>query len=104
MGGYAVECKLKSKLMIQRNVWNLDDLKSLLGQHFYIHDLHELCSWLHGWDRIQGNRTIKQAWDKVKVWKVSWRYEQELPQSEKERVEEFLRCVERVSQWVENSL
>ena len=74
MGGYAIECALKSLICYEEDTYNLRHtkvFKSLKGSN--LHDLGKLLEALPNiWSAIQfsgGNKSPKEAWDKVKSWR-----------------------------------
>ncbi len=104
MAGYAIECRMKAKLLVQHNVGSLDQLKRKMGVSFYVHDLERLGSSLSGWRRVRHNMDFKPAWDTVRAWKVDWRYEREFSANGSEIAGKFMDNVEVVLRCIENSI
>jgi len=75
LAGYAVECKLKYKLMLERGVQRLGVLEKALRWDPYRHSLDVLGARLSGWERMKKyNPVFCRAWQQVRMWQVSWRY------------------------------
>lgn len=111
LAGYALECKLKHKLMVERGAQRLGVLEERLHWDPYRHSLDELGAKLSGWERMkQNNASFRLAWEQVRMWQVSWRYAPErlddlggraAGEGDREAarrfmlsVEEALRCIE----------
>ena len=74
MGGYAIECALKSLICYEEDTYNLRHtkvFKSLKGSN--LHDLGQLLEALPDIRRAiessKGNKSYKEAWDTVKLWR-----------------------------------
>ena len=104
MAGYAIECRLKAKLMEERNVQTLEDLEGIFSKKMRIHNLDELGVELSGWRRISRNKEFLTSWSVVRSWSVTWRYQSEFAQSDWSETEHFLDCVGKALIWLENSL
>lgn len=76
MAGYAVECKLKCKLMERFNCWNLSTLEQELSARsdkpvsLRTHSLDFLLSWFDN----ELDKSTRVAKSLVCKWRVDWRY------------------------------
>lgn len=100
LAGYSVECKLKTRLMEEKQVKTLDQLSTKLGIDTKIHDLTFLASKLSGWSRLFCQRYFQQHWGRITNWSVNWRYAPEIQANfEAERfvhsVKEVVSCIDR---------
>ena len=102
LAGYAIECKLKAKLMYQSRVLTLQKLEGQLGVDFKIHNLSELGVRLLGWKHALKDEKFKRDWGVVRLWSVSWRYDREL--SDSISAKKFLASVDQVLKWLENNV
>lgn len=108
MAGYAVECRLKYKLMQQWRCWTLEELEVRLAkpgkpQSLYTHNLMLLLELSGGLERIRHNRVL---WNKfsnvVDAWQSGWRYSADL--GDHDHAEEFLAAAKEVLTWIDNNL
>lgn len=105
LAGYAVECRLKAKLMEMHRVVTLSALAEKLrrrrsevelGTHS-IESLLDLTGARHRLDP-EAERAFRQC----NTWKVSWRYS---PRAGDEMAcKEFLNAVDRFSRFIQNSI
>jgi HEPN domain-containing protein len=108
MAGYAVECRLKYKLMRRWNCFTLEQLEDKLNgkgivQSPFTHSLMTLLRLAGGLDRL-GNNTV--LWGKfsgyVNRWEPAWRYAPDL--GNRSHAEDILDYVKEVLRWIENNL
>lgn len=110
MAGYAVECLLKAKLMRKFDRRNLSELEDELQRRgmlaaqatVFTHHLEALLGMAQGLDRLRGNRTLWQQFNRVNRWIPAWRYSPNL--SSRDEAEDFFEAVEQVLHWVENNI
>jgi hypothetical protein len=74
LAGYAVECRLKWKLMSEHRAWNLKQLGAKLAFDPFTHDFTAMGARLGGWHRLERNPQFAKVWEVVTRWRVSWRY------------------------------
>ncbi len=109
LAGYAVECRLKAKLMEILNVWNLDELESQLARRFRqrlslrTHELEILMTFL---DRLVGIRSrmrkeILRDYTLCSRWQTQFRYSP--LDATKYECESFFEAVERFSKFISTS-
>jgi HEPN domain-containing protein len=109
MAGYAVECRLKYKLMQQWRCRTLEELEERLEEHgtprdLFTHSLHLLLEWAGGLERLQqDNRPLWFKFSqKVNNWQPAWRYSPDL--GDHDDAEEFLAATKEIITWIDNSL
>ena len=110
MGGYAVECLLKVKLMQIydcQNLRALDDAlrqRSILPEHrtVFTHQLEDLLRLAPGYNRLIQNRDILSLFNKVNQWVPSWRYTSK--KANRREATEFITSIERFMRWINNNL
>lgn len=102
LAGYAIECKLKAKLIYQLRVLTLEELEHKMGAALRIHNLEELASNLMGWKQALTQSKFKRNWSHVRVWSVTWRYDREV--SDPAKAEKFIASVDEVLKWLENNV
>ena len=109
IGGYAVECLLKVKLMQIydcKNLRELDDVlrqRSILPAHatVFTHHLEDLLRLAPGYNRLIQNRDMLSLFNKVNQWMPSWRYTSK--QTNRREATEFIISVERFMHWIDNN-
>ena len=76
MGGYAIECALKSLICYEEDTYNLKDTKVFKQKSLKGSNLHDLGKLLEALPNIRkaiesskGNKSYKEAWDTVKSWR-----------------------------------
>jgi hypothetical protein len=82
LGGYSVECLLKSKLMGRFGCRNLRELETELqrrgsitaGASVFTHQLEVLLSLSQSMDRLRQNQSAWQQFNFVNRWTPAWRY------------------------------
>lgn len=100
LGGYAVECRLKAKLMEMFNARTLDDLGKILSRktrgkvNVATHSIEYLFGFTGARDRLlsHGNERVLKAYRCCNTWTTSWRYRPDDGKSEE--CEQFLNAVE----------
>lgn len=108
LAGYAVECKLKARLLDQHRVVTLAELERVLQRKMrrriglYIHDLNGLGSLLAGWNRLSGFPAFQRCWKVALSWSVEWRYAREHALVQEARA--FLSSIEECLRWIERSV
>ena len=110
IGGYAVECLLKVKLMQTygcQNLRALDDVlrqRSILLAHrtVFTHRLEDLLRLAPGYNRLIQNRDILSLFNKINQWMPSWRYTSK--QANRREATEFITAIERFMHWINNNL
>jgi HEPN domain-containing protein len=110
MGGYAVECLLKAKLMRTFECRKLDEFedrlreRGILPEHgsVYTHHLELLTRLTGGIDRLRRDATNWRMFTLANQWVPAWRYSAN--RSKKEDAENFLEAVERTTHWIEHNL
>ena len=110
LGGYSVECLLKTKLMLRHDCHNLRELEEALqdagllaaGTTIYTHQLELLLRLAQGMDRLRQNQSLWKLFNIANLWMPAWRYNPDL--SNREDAEDFLEAVERVSHWIESNI
>ncbi len=110
MGGYAVECLLKTKLMHIYNCQNLHALEDLLRQRsilpthrtVFTHQLEDLLRLTPGYNRLIRNHEMLSLFNKVNQWTPNWRYTSK-PTNRREATE-FITSIERFIRWINNNL
>jgi HEPN domain-containing protein len=109
LGGYSVECLLKTKLMRRHDCHNLRELEETLqgarllaaDTTIYTHQLELLLRLAQGIDRLRQNQSLWRLFNIVNLWMPAWRYNPDL--SSREDAEDFLESVEKVSHWIESN-
>ena len=110
IGGYAVECLLKTKLMHIYDCKNLSELEDLLRQRsilsahrtVFTHQLEDLLRLIPGYGRMIQNRDILSLFNKVNRWMPNWRYTSKF--ADRGEATEFMTAIERFMQWIDNNL
>jgi HEPN domain-containing protein len=110
LAGYAIECKLKAKLMKKYECDNLKELGKLLREKakiqepddIYTHSLHML---LRITDRLDALRSDAKMWKQfaaVNAWLPAWRYT--ASQSDQDEATDFVEAARDVTRWIENNV
>ena len=110
IGGYAVECLLKTKLMQIydcQNLRALDDVlrqRSLLPAHgtVFTHQLEDLLKLAPGYNRLRQNRDVWHMFHEINLWTPQWRYTAK--RSTRQEATRFLTFIENVMRWIETNL
>ena len=107
MAGYAVECRLKVKLMQQWQCRHLSDLEDKLlargiKESPFSHNLALMLKLAGGWDRLRQNQPMWAHFIDVNRWAPAWRYDPDL--SSAKEAEEFLSAIKDVAGWIDNNL
>jgi len=109
MAGYAVECRLKYKLLEQWSCRTLEELEDELEKKgnlrsLYTHSLKVLLRLAGGLERLQQHNKV--LWSKfaavVDAWQPAWRYSTDL--GDHDEAENFLAAAKAVITWIDNSL
>ncbi len=109
IGGYAVECLLKTKLMQIYDCKNLGELEDLLRQRsilsahrtVFTHQLEDLLRLAPGYNRLMQNRDVLSLFNKVNQWTPNWRYTSK--QANRREATEFMTSIERFMHWIDNN-
>ena len=108
LAGYAVECKLKARLLDQHKVATLAELERVLQRKIkrriglYVHHLNALGSLLVGWNRLSGFPAFQRCWSVALSWSVGWRYAREHVLAPEARA--FLSSIEECLRWIDRSV
>ena len=110
IGGYAVECLLKTKLMHIYDCKNLGELEDLLQQRsilsadrtVFTHRLEDLLRLTPGYNRLKQNRNLWHMFHAVNLWTPQWRYTAK--QATQQEAIRFLTRIENVIYWIDNNL
>jgi hypothetical protein len=110
LGGYAVECLLKTKLMQMFDCQNLVELDAVLHQReeiashttVFTHSLEILLRLAQGRDRLQQDPAMWQLFNEVNEWVPAWRYNPKPPAPADAR--DFLNAVEHIRHWIEHNV
>ena len=110
MGGYAVECLLKVKLMHIydcQNLRALDDVlrqRSILPEHrtVFTHQLEDLLRLAPGYNRLRRNKDFWHMFHEVNLWTPQWRYTAK--QVTRQEATRFLTFIENVMHWIDTNL
>jgi HEPN domain-containing protein len=109
MAGYAIECLLKTKLMVKFGCRNLRDLevelqvRGLLAPQatVFSHSLLNLLGSTGSLDRLRQNQPLWLNFALVNRWMPGWRYNPDLSKSDDAR--SFLDAVVEIARWIENN-
>jgi HEPN domain-containing protein len=110
LGGYAIECLLKQRLMLRFGCVHLGELddelrrRGLLPSHLtvFTHQLSLLLELADPSGRIRKDGTAWPAFVLVNRWVPAWRYNPREPGSEE--AEAFLGSVDAASHWIRANL
>jgi hypothetical protein len=105
LGGYAIECKLKSIAMEVYGCWTFDQLADewqVSEDVVYSHGLEALATRLPLYNRMKkDSKTWRDFAGLVNRWRPSWRYD---PKDwSVDAAETFLDAVDRVYKWLESN-
>src|SRR6185437_9354609 len=107
LGGYAVECLLKCKLMQMFGCHHLYELEDELrrrrilreDQTVFTHQLEILATCAGAIGRIRRNREIRQTFSKVNQWVPAWRYNPDL--ANHDIADDFISAVRTIIAWIQ---
>jgi HEPN domain-containing protein len=108
LAGYAVECRLKWKLMQRWQCRTLVQLEEDLQEHGieqspFTHNLKVLLRLAGGLERMQQNQRLWGSFsDTVNRWRPAWRYNPDV--STREQAEDFLEVAKDVLRWIDHNL
>lgn len=110
IGGYAVECLLKTKLMHIYDCKNLRELEDLLRRRsilpanrtVFTHQLEDLLRLTPGYNRLRQNRNVWHMFHEVNLWNPQWRYTAK--HSTRQEATRFLTFSENIMRWIETNL
>jgi HEPN domain-containing protein len=109
LGGYAVECLLKARLMQIYGCRHLGELeeellrRGVLGadQTVFTHHLERLLRLTGAQNRLRQNHTGWRSFVTANRWIPAWRYSSDL--SNENDAEDFLNSVRELLRWIENN-
>lgn len=106
LAGYAVECRLKYKLMQKWKCFTLEELEDKLASKGFsgspfTHNLDALLELLECQVRMKQSQAVWNAFSRANRWRPSWRYSPD-PASE-QKAEVFLAAAKEVVSWIENN-
>jgi hypothetical protein len=109
MGGYAVECLLKAKLMRIFKCRKLEELEGRLRARellpgkvtIYTHHLEVLMKLTGGLDRLRRNDLHWESFKLANQWVPAWRYSPDLSSSGD--AGDFLDAVEQTIHWIDHN-
>ncbi len=109
IGGYSIECLLKSRLMKQYGCDNLEQLEEELNRRQWLrvrhsvftHSLELLLMLTGASDRLRSNAELWPHFQRVNQWIPAWRYAPDIGIGKD--AAEFLDSVERVFHWTESN-
>ena len=110
VGGYAVECLLKTKLMQIYDCNNLGELEDLLRQRsilpthrtIFTHQLEDLLRLTPGYNRLTQDRNFWHMFQVINLWTPQWRYTTK--QTTHQEATRFLTFLENVMHWIDTNL
>lgn len=110
IGGYAVECVLKAKLMERHRCRNLRELEERLHDRrllaaddtVFTHRMELLLRLCDGMSRLSQNKVLWADFAMINRWIPAWRYDGK--ESTAHDAEDFLRGIERVYGWAKLNL
>jgi hypothetical protein len=110
LGGYSVECLIKSKLMQKfgcRTPASLDQELKESGLIFaqatmYTHQFESLLRVSGHLDRLRTDVKIWPSFTIVNRWVPAWRYDPDL--SKREEAEDFFDAVDRIASWIRGNI
>jgi HEPN domain-containing protein len=110
LAGYAIECRLKTKLMRMFDCRHLQELEeelqrrgALAGREtVFTHQLEVLLQLTQARDRLRSERQVWPQFALANRWLPAWRYSADL--SNKEDAEDFLSAVDSVLRWIDYNL
>lgn len=109
LAGYAVECRLKTKLMTMFDCRHLHELEDELDRRgqlparatVFTHQLEVLLQLAQGRDRLRSDRVLWQQFNIVNRWLPAWRYSGNL--SNREDAEDFLTAIDAILGWIDKN-
>jgi len=111
LGGYAIECKLKSQLLEYYNCFHLGELEEKIERGtserpaFMTvrgHDLEYLLQFAHCRARLTQNREMYRCFLVCNRWDHRWRYAGDL--GDEREATDFIECVESLYTWLSNNI
>lgn len=108
LAGYAIECKLKARLMEMYNVSHLDGLEAELDRRFgrsvdlRTHSIEYLLEFTQARQRLDANECALQAFRQCNKWSVNWRYNPD--DGSREKCDAFFEEIEVFKQFIENNI
>jgi hypothetical protein len=107
LGGYAIECSLKTALIRRFSCDSLDELGETLARRGTIknqedvvtHNLESMLRWSDRIDAIRDDVRTYSAFTFANQWRTSWRYAPEV--SDRREAVEFLQAIDVVVRWIE---
>jgi HEPN domain-containing protein len=107
LAGYAVECRLKYKLMRRWKCFNLEELEARLArrgirEQVITHNLDELLRLAGGRERLRDNGPQWSAFSFVNLWHPAWRYSAD--PAKEDTASRFLTAVTDLLRWIDNHL
>ena len=106
LGGYSIECLIKSKLMQKFGRRTLKALEEELKERglisidasMFTHQLELLLRASGGFDRLRRDAKLWPAFTIVNRWVPAWRYDPNL--SSREEAEDFFEALDRIASWI----
>jgi len=106
LGGYSVECLLKSSLMRKYECHTIGDLEVELKKRgliatestIYTHQFEAMLSVSGDLDRLRSNVALWRSFNIVNRWIPAWRYDPDL--SGPDESERFLIAIDQLSAWI----
>jgi hypothetical protein len=106
LGGYSVECLLKSRLMKKFECRTLRELDEELKDRgliaaeatMYTHQFESLLRVTGHLDRLRKDLTLWPSFAIVNRWVPAWRYDPDL--SKREEAEDFFEALDRITSWI----
>ena len=110
IAGYAVECLLKTKLMLVYDCQNLRELESVLqnrsalpiGGTIFTHQLETLFKLTPSYHRLRQNQDMLSLFSVVNRWAPKWRYVSK--RTTRDEAFFFMSAVEQVMHWIDNNI
>lgn len=110
IGGYAVECLLKAKLMRVFGCHHLAELQLELRKRgilaedatVYLHSLQDLMNLTMQMHRLRQDPAIRARFREANRWVPAWRYSPD--RASRDQAESFLGAVESVCRWIDNNV
>ncbi len=110
LGGYSIECLLKSKLMQKLNCRTLDELdgdrrgRGLIAATatMFTHQIESLLRVSGSLDRLRLDSLLWPSFTIVNRWIPAWRYDPDLSREEVASV--FLAAIDRISSWIRSNI
>ncbi len=108
LAGYAVECRLKYKLMQRWRCFHLEELEEKLAQKGFstspfTHNLELLLEMAGGSDRLHDNLLLWRRFTRtINRWQPAWRYDPDLGTSDE--AELLLTATKEFIHWLDHNL